>query len=429
MAKKNLYINDVTMEGIYVTSDTILDTPRIDYEEYSIPGRDGNVIQYNNRLDNVVRKFTCHIPQSSNQATALAKLKKAIYQNIGYVKIASDYEPATYQYGYLAQEINVKPFKDYSTVTFDLYFSCNPMKYSTTSTKSSYNINQNTRTIQTFPRNSTFIQQLLQNVSANDVPDAEAFVVVAPFVYSSSSDVFTDISATFPASDSFIACADVGNYNQLTWKDAVFRTTIGYSVNGNLAVASFSPTENLGELCFVMPADSIGQLDISLKRNSTTYSRTYTFNYQADLVNNTDVFGANIDYEIDMTAYSAYVPYDPQYDYNFVPTVYIVGLSSGKKMWHGMIEINTDEFYKVFQGQDYGQYSTVKCTFNSQTLEAELEFVALNETIKAGEYVVFDGEFGGLCDEIKVFAYTHGTNYGTYRGITKIDMTPRWWTL
>ena len=76
MARKNLYINNTNIGtyGIYISSDTILNSPQIDYKEYSVPGRTGNIIQYNNRLDNVVRKFTCHIPLKTNVASGLASL-------------------------------------------------------------------------------------------------------------------------------------------------------------------------------------------------------------------------------------------------------------------------------------------------------------------------------------------------------------------
>lgn len=133
MARKNLYINDTNIGsyGIYISSDTILDSPQIDYTEYEIPARNGNVIQYNNRLKNMVRKFTCYIPSMENVNTALKNLKYILYRNPGYLKIASDYESGLYQYGYLAQEIKVNPFDEYKIATFDLYFSCQPYKYFT----------------------------------------------------------------------------------------------------------------------------------------------------------------------------------------------------------------------------------------------------------------------------------------------------------
>ena len=83
MARKHLYLNDVDVAnyGIYINSDTYLDSPQISYTEHAIPGRNGTVLQYNKRMNNVTRKFTCYIPIKANIETALASLKKLIYLN------------------------------------------------------------------------------------------------------------------------------------------------------------------------------------------------------------------------------------------------------------------------------------------------------------------------------------------------------------
>lgn len=130
--KKNLYLNDVNVGnyGIFINSDTYLNAPQIDYNDYKVPARNGSVIQYNKRFENVVRKFECYIPETQNVQTALDSLKKLIYSNVGYLKISSDYEPDYYMYGYLAQEIEVKPFNQELSATFELYFSCMPQKIS-----------------------------------------------------------------------------------------------------------------------------------------------------------------------------------------------------------------------------------------------------------------------------------------------------------
>ena len=80
MARKNLYINNTNIGtyGIYISSDTILDSPQIDYTAFSVPGKNGSVLQYNKRMENVVRKFTCHIPLRTQVTSALTNLKKLI---------------------------------------------------------------------------------------------------------------------------------------------------------------------------------------------------------------------------------------------------------------------------------------------------------------------------------------------------------------
>ena len=128
--KKNLYINDVNVTdfGFYINSDTYLDAPSIDYNTYTVPARNGNVIQYNKRFNNIVRKIECYIPYMHDVQDVLDKLKKLIYSNVGYLKIRSDYEPDYFQYGYLAQEIKAIPFDKELSAKFELYFSCEPQK-------------------------------------------------------------------------------------------------------------------------------------------------------------------------------------------------------------------------------------------------------------------------------------------------------------
>ena len=130
MARKNLYINNTNIGtyGIYISSDTYLDAPKIDYAEFQIPARTGTAILDNKRLNNVIRKFDCYIPEVENVENGLGQLKRLLYSNKGYLKLSSDYETGYYQYGYLAQELNVKPFND-KAAEFSLYFSCMPQKY------------------------------------------------------------------------------------------------------------------------------------------------------------------------------------------------------------------------------------------------------------------------------------------------------------
>lgn len=127
---KTLYINDIALSdyNIYCSSDTYLNAPQIDYTEYQIPARTGTLIQYNKRLNNVVRNFSC-ICRKDDAKDAIDELKKLLYMNTGYVKLASDYEPNFYQYGYFAEDLQIQYIINEDVAIFDLIFSCNPKKF------------------------------------------------------------------------------------------------------------------------------------------------------------------------------------------------------------------------------------------------------------------------------------------------------------
>ena len=82
---KSLSINGTNLStfGIYLSSDTYLNSPQIDYSEYQVPARNGNVILDNKRLGNVVRKFSCYIKDDPESGIVslkkLAKLDKCYY--------------------------------------------------------------------------------------------------------------------------------------------------------------------------------------------------------------------------------------------------------------------------------------------------------------------------------------------------------------
>lgn len=178
--KKNLYINDVNVTdyGFYINSDTYLDAPLIDYSDFSVPARNGSVILYNKRFNNVIRKFDCYIDCNKDVVDVLDNLKKLLYSNIGYLKIRSDYEPEFYQYGYLAQEIKVKPFNLGMVAKFELYFSCMPEKYSLLMDENSINVSTiYSKTIISNVNYNTSLQLLLNNLNNATLPKNDLYFI------------------------------------------------------------------------------------------------------------------------------------------------------------------------------------------------------------------------------------------------------------
>lgn len=290
MAMKKLYINDVSIAqyGIYISSDTVLNAPSFDYTEHQVPGRDGTLLQYNNRLNNVVRRFTCHIPSRLNVSSGIAALKRLLYLNPGYVKLSSDYEPSAYQYGYLAQEFNVTPFNMYRTATFDLYFSCLPQKYYTTQAQTiSGALFSDIRCILT--RNNGFIKKVLDGIPEAYIPSDTSFFVIGKQATSVSAGSIT-LSASWSEGNTFAAVA-VGN--SFPNEEADCLEVLAYT-NTSLSSYSATSTKN-GRIWFIVPVRTSGTYTVQF--NSTTIT-TPSLASATDTVSNADAMGATMKVEV-----------------------------------------------------------------------------------------------------------------------------------
>ena len=262
MAKKNLYINNTNLGtyGVYISSDTVLNAPSFDYVEHQVPGRDGTMLQYNNRLNNVVRKFSCYIPEKDNVATALFNVKKLIYQNPGYVKISSDYESGVFMYGYLAQELNLSPFKDYESGMFDLYFSCQPTKRATSTTLEYPNITQyGFHQVNLFPRNNPIVQEVFNLLPAESVPSGDWFIIRW---IDQGHSYLTNVSPSYtPAESNFVAV-----YTHESSDDSY--TILGYDSNGSVTVPVVDLNGSLTIAAYAIYGYSEGVLNLDYNGSS-----------------------------------------------------------------------------------------------------------------------------------------------------------------
>lgn len=197
MAMKQMYINGVGSGTykVFISSDTYLDSPSIDYTEYTIPAVNGNVVAYNKRLNNVVRKFDCFIKK--DPLVNLNNFKKLLYRNTGYLRIESDYDPDTYQLGYLAQEISVKPFNTGNNlqVRFTLYFSCKPQKwFKTNEAEEEFEPTDLGVSWSIVDRSDKELKLMLNRLPADQQPQGQYFARVTLSDESLSAATVTDIN-------------------------------------------------------------------------------------------------------------------------------------------------------------------------------------------------------------------------------------------
>lgn len=288
--RKDLLINDVSLNsmGIFISSDTYLNSPLIDYTEFQVPGRDGNIILDNKRLNNVMRKFDCYIPETQDINTALGSLKKLIYNVRGYVKIVSDYDPEVCQYGYFAQELNIEPFVN-KTASFSLYFSCLPQRIfiQNDSHISSNNIG-NSGEMDGYVSND---DEVLNTILAN----AKISYPYSPVGWILS----TDSSAALTPGNTYtlnITSSDTEKYIVLfRSNDSSLAEKNKYKIiaeveNYSMANVSYTPTD-AGAICFAMPIlGSNMNIDVTYGSDQSQIHRDFC-TVSSTHFTNTDAFG------------------------------------------------------------------------------------------------------------------------------------------
>ena len=423
MGAKQLYINGTGTGtyGIYISSDTYLNSPAPDLVAHPVPGRSGDLVQWNKRLNNVVRKFDCYIPNTAQ--VNFDGFKKMLYSNIGYVEITSDYESDTYQMGYLAQEIEAEPFQKDGvlTISFSLYFSCKPQKFFKTNTSYTRQMPSSYYPSRMLPRTHPIIQDMLNALPVDDLPTADAYGLQwLGSTHLPSATTFTGAKITSSDYSGFAAILLV--YDLDHWNIERFREVACYTTHGNVNDTAYSVT-TLGAdtfACLVYPIDAVGTISAQIGNQSI-----YTFSNIGSVINrqNSGAIGAGYVVELDCD-YMRVNGSDPTYE---VADLAIAGSLNGRRTFCCFVELDT----MVFNQQAYntGTAYPVKITLDSRDLSIMASFNnGYPESIKS--YVSLYGDADGFADRLDVFWYHQ--RQSNNRGYDPLDIqsckfSPEWW--
>lgn len=420
MGAKQLYINGVGTGtyGIYISSDTYLNAPAPDLVAHPVPGRSGDLVQWNKRLNNIVRKFDCYIPDTVQ--VNFDGFKKMLYSNIGYVKITSDYESDTYQMGYLAEEIAAEPFlKDGNLkVTFSLYFSCQPQKYFKTNTSQSQVMTSRAWEVRMLPRSHPLIQAMLQDIPVDELPTADAYVL--QMLGSAAIAPGTTVSGAKITSTGYSGFAAVLLVEDLDLRNLEkYHSLVAYTTYGAINNQTYSETLASANVfaCLVVPVDTTGTISTELYLSpSVIYSVTFG---SALSIPNTAAVGAG---------------YDVQLTCDYIWTggagtawetagLAIAGSLMGKRTFCCYLEFDTTVFRKVAQ-HNY----IVLIYINSKDLTVKASMDGGHaELIQS--YVSMYGDPDGLADQLDVFFYHMNNNNRGYDPlrISVVKLDPDWW--
>ena len=426
MSYKQLYINGTGTGtfGIYIASDTYLNAPAPDYTAHQVPGRSGDLVQWNKRLENIIRKFECFIP---NQAAAnYDDFKKLLYSQIGYIEITSDYDPDTYQRGYLAQEIEAEPFRTDNNlnITFELYFSCEPQKYFKNNASTIIFFNPSTAFGLTLPhilpRAHTLIQQTFQLLPPGDVPSGDAFAVF-PVFNGANGATYGDAAFSMPGYSGFVA--GIWGLNATYPGAAIVRAyaLAGYGIGGTFSNVGADYTTNSGEyFTIILPADAVGTFTASItaRGGGTTTSISVPLAAQGSDTN-ADAIG--IAYELTIAGTSGRSSNGGAAEKWH--SLYILGSLQGVPSFSGLIDIDTTPFYNAAAA---GNTYPVTITIDSAKQTAAATFNG--DPITIINYIGIWGELDGMADKIEIFAYQQ-QDWHSQQPLyfDSFQITPKWW--
>lgn len=431
--QKCFYINGKSSADfhIFLNSDTYLNSPKIDYTEYSIPSVNGSFVAYNKRFENVIRKFDCYI--QTNIYASLNALKKLLYSNIGYVRIESDYDPDIYQYGFLAEEINVEPFLygKAQSVQFSLYFSCKPQKYIVGDGRiqemnmggtpsSNYSI--------MLPRDNAFIQKVFDNMPIEMIPNEDAFIVF--FGSLNPVSPLTNIEASWSGGNtSFIFVETTANVPYL---ESHFIQVLGYT-NSQLSIASATITD---KVVWITPFRTNGTFTFKYTNgNSATGTETTSdFKNLHGTLFNPSAIG------FDVT--DLYIGYKFKNVGDGTPSVfasniiYVGAEMEDRKLRDGMIELKFDLMPSSMIETLENDYLTLDSDQGFYYVNTRIDMSAMNvwavsqgkPELSLNDYATIKGNLNGIGDRVD-FAGYKSAGVALAGTVMNGSAKAEWWTL
>lgn len=433
MAMKQLYINGTGTGdyGIYISSDTYLNAPAPDYVAHQIPGRNGDLLQFNSRLNNIARKFTCYIPD--NAQANMDGFKKLLYSSMGYLEISSDYEPDTYQRGYLADEIEAEPFlkDDVLRITFDLIFSCEPQKYFKDNSPETKAWSPNARQLMyLLPRSHRIVQQVFKNIPQSEIPAGDAFLLMAGLTFYGWSRpvTFGDLHFEMPGYNGFVAAFWMTNITFPDSSDSNVIEVAGYSNFGTIDDSAYTititDTSTAPLLMFMLPFNVVGTATMRIT-NQTSGTTSLKTEYPAAFFDIDETTAVGGHYTLTITGvYSI----KPPAEGDKTNTMVLVGSLNGSQTFQSLINIDASVFRPLAASEDVDYPYSISIDSDNLTVTATFN----NNDITMNEYIQILGDMDGISDKVELYVYnayryTHET--ATPLIYRSFSFTPRWWKI
>lgn len=113
--------------GVYISGSGVFNLPEREYNEISVPGRNGNILNHEKRLSNIEIKYQAFIYKDFK--VNIANLKSFLLSKIGYHKLIDTYNPSEYRLAYYSGGMDIEPTSKLDAGQFELVFNCKPQRF------------------------------------------------------------------------------------------------------------------------------------------------------------------------------------------------------------------------------------------------------------------------------------------------------------
>ena len=113
--------------GVYISGSGTFNSPAREYDNISIPGRDGDLLGINTRLQNVTLTYPAGVV--SDFSNNIAGLRNMLLSTVGYAVLRDSYHPDEYRYAVYKGGLAPDPLSDLSAGEFNIVFECKPQRY------------------------------------------------------------------------------------------------------------------------------------------------------------------------------------------------------------------------------------------------------------------------------------------------------------
>lgn len=118
---------DCRTYGVYISGHGTFSAPARAYDIQSIPGRNGDLIGNEKRLQNLELTYEAFV--YTNFKTAIQNFRSFLLSQVGYKRLIDTYHPDEYRMACYAGPFTPEMEKDNKAGKFDIVFNCKPQRF------------------------------------------------------------------------------------------------------------------------------------------------------------------------------------------------------------------------------------------------------------------------------------------------------------